>query len=268
MSSLIFLGTRSSYRSDRFKTVSIILTLGNNNFLIDCNASIVSQLYAANINPANINNVFISHSHGDHTLGFPYLMFFKNLNMNQGISGSPVVSLYSTSEIIAGLLSMTEFCYNDFPTYAFRVERIPVSPTHFDRREIPGLGSLLTAPVDHTTLTLGCRLELQSPALTIAYSSDTLPCDNLLKLADRADILIQEAMFAAEKSEIGRKTKHATGRQAGEIASKAKVKRLFLVHVHPSYGDDVQQLKNEAEELFSGEITVPDDLHHVNLEEP
>ncbi|DBA93821.1 TPA: hypothetical protein ACH3X3_013875 [Trebouxia sp. C0006] len=72
--SVTWLGTSSGSPSLRRNVSCIALTLGQSTYLVDCGEGTSRQVLRANIHPACIKGVFISHLHGDHCFGLPGLI--------------------------------------------------------------------------------------------------------------------------------------------------------------------------------------------------
>jgi ribonuclease Z len=81
--------------------------------------------------------------------------------------------------------------------------------------------------------------------LKVVYSGDTLPCENILKISDSADLLIHDATFLEE--EEGKA--HADVKQAAKIAKSANVKQLILTHISRRY-QVPEELEKEAKKIF------------------
>jgi len=81
--------------------------------------------------------------------------------------------------------------------------------------------------------------------LKVVYSGDTLPCENILKISDSADLLIHDATFLEE--EEGKA--HADVKQAAKIARSANVKQLILTHISRRY-QVPEELEREAKKIF------------------
>ena len=69
-----WLGTSSGNPSLRRNVSCIALTLGRSVYLVDCGEGTSRQVLRANLDPACIKGVFISHLHGDHCFGLPGLI--------------------------------------------------------------------------------------------------------------------------------------------------------------------------------------------------
>ncbi len=79
----------------------------------------------------------------------------------------------------------------------------------------------------------------------------------MTRLASGAEILIHEA--------TGRSPGHTSAAQAGEIAARAEVGQLLLIHypVHPAVNPD---LVHQAGESFQGPVSLAEDFMHIPLE--
>src|SRR5260370_8039463 len=96
--------------------------------------------------------------------------------------------------------------------------------------------------------TIGIRVEAKKPAKVLAYSCDTEPCEQTVRLAEGADILIHEAGGAS----FG----HSSAEQAGEIATKAEVGKLYLIH-YPTVRFPNGYLPPESPKTFKPHMLIP-----------
>lgn len=105
--------------------------------------------------------------------------------------------------------------------------------------------------VNHPVETYGVRLEHGDRVL--AYSADTGTCESLLRLAQDADLFLCEASYvdgADNPPDL-----HLTGREAGEIATKAGVGRLLLTHLVPAWGSEAATFEAAAA-AFDGPVEI------------
>jgi ribonuclease Z len=93
----------------------------------------------------------------------------------------------------------------------------------------------------------------------VVYSSDTQPSDNVVALARGARTLVHESTFLERDRPSGHAT-HSSAAEAGQIAARAGVERLILVHVGAAYHDDVEVLATEARKHFDGDVRVAEEL--------
>jgi ribonuclease Z len=96
----------------------------------------------------------------------------------------------------------------------------------------------------------------------ITILGDTKPCDNAIKLAIGADLLVHEATFAAGLEEKAHEFGHSTTTEAAEAAAKADAKQLVMTHFSGRYSnEDLSQLEAEAAIYFPEAIAATDFLH-------
>lgn len=113
------------------------------------------------------------------------------------------------------------------------------------------IGPLRVTPfaVRHPVEAYGMRVEHEGGVL--AYTGDTDTCGELTTLARDADLLLCEAAFT-EKQQDGERGIHLTGRQAGEVASAARARRLVITHVPP--WNDHLAAAAEARTAYAGPV--------------
>jgi ribonuclease BN (tRNA processing enzyme) len=111
--------------------------------------------------------------------------------------------------------------------------------------------TVLAERVNHPVETYGLRIEYGGRAL--AYSSDSAPCDALIRLAMGADAFLCEASYLDDMDNPP--DLHLTGREAGEHASKAGVGRLLLTHLVAAWGSEFMTL-DAAASAYSGPIDI------------
>ena len=102
------------------------------------------------------------------------------------------------------------------------------------------------------------------PGRKVTYSGDTIPCENLIELGRNSDILIHEATFAKELSDIALEKKHSTSVDAATDAKKMGATQLILTHISSRYQEDAIKLLEEAKEIFPNTL-LAEDLMRVEL---
>jgi ribonuclease Z len=102
------------------------------------------------------------------------------------------------------------------------------------------------------------------PGISVAYVTDTRPCDGGRALAADADLLYHDATFADDHRERAQETGHSTARQAAMVARDAEAQRLLLGHLSARYADPTPLLR-EAREVFPA-AEVAEELHRYTLD--
>lgn len=107
-----------------------------------------------------------------------------------------------------------------------------------------------TALMNHPVEAYGLRVEHNGKAL--AYSGDTGHCDELVRLADGADVFLCEASFIEGPNPPDM---HLTGREAGEHAARAGAHTLVLTHLLP-WNDPDRSLSEAKDSGFRGDVVL------------
>jgi len=206
--------------------------------------------------PLNLN-LFLSHTHLDHILGFPFFVPLYIPQSTVNVYGPVTFEEGSLQDVMAGQLS-----YRYFPVrldqLLSKIEYIALAEGVLDL----GDGIILkTIYLNHSLLCLGYRFEREGKVLCTAY--DTEPFCNIFpsdvndpsydeamaiegetaaQAANEriesfyagADLLIHDAQYTQEEYESGKVGwGHSSFKQAIAAARRAGVKRLALFHHEP-----------------------------------
>jgi ribonuclease Z len=115
---------------------------------------------------------------------------------------------------------------------------------------------IYSSPVCHLVPTIGLRVELVDNGKVMAYSCDTEPCKQVVRLSENADVLIHECS--------GDTLGHTSAPQAGEIARNAGAGALYLIH-YPTGDFDTQSLVRNARTTFDGPVALAEDFMQIEL---
>ncbi len=258
MAYVTFLGNCANLTKD-LHPVSFLVE-DTERILVDAGPTVIQQLYKLDYLASKVDAVVVTHSHGDHTLGFPYFAFSKFFEGLSGATGPSKVPLIALQGVIDGLRNMLEFCYppGKYPTFEF----VPyvASATDVSVFEV-GKTKITTFPVTHAVPNIGLRIELSNKAV-ISYSSDTVLDEKVIHNAADSDILIHEAFGPSELRELAARTKHGLADEAGKVAEQARVDLLALVHLMPKYltPEGKSSVINDAKAYYKGDVIVPDAL--------
>jgi ribonuclease Z len=98
----------------------------------------------------------------------------------------------------------------------------------------------------------------------ISFVLDTALNDRIVPFVKNADLLVSEAGFGEEISDKAKEYMHLTSSQAGNIAKKAKVQKLYLVHISERYDRNSHVLLAQAKKHFRNTF-IPKDLDFVEI---
>ncbi len=187
---------------------------------------------------ADVDAICLSHLHADHCLDMCGYSVFQNYQPDGPRPRIPVYGPPDTAERLSRALGSDHLGMAD----AFDFTELAVGPIEI------GPLRITTAHVNHPVETFGFRIEHAGQVL--AYSADTGPCDELIRLASGADVLLSEASFTDGPGLPA--DLHLTARQAGEHAARAGAGELVLTHLVP--WNDPAVCLEQASETFAGPL--------------
>ncbi len=259
---IVFVGTGPAISPAGRGNISLVMQAAGHVMLFDCGPVILDGLRHAHIAPDAIDTLFISHRHGDHTLGFPMLVLYRmiahaenSLRVVAGRSLRPMLAdlthlVYPETDRVFSQLEWVELDEEAAPGGAPRTQAL-----------YPGLVlrySLMCGPEDVPVL--GMRVDCAAGG-SMTYTGDTAACDAIARLAAGCDLLVHETNFS-ERLDPGvdaRFYAHSTAREVGITARTAGVKALALVHLSSEYAGREQEVAAEAAAEYGGTILVPAD---------
>ncbi len=285
---LTILGSGSALPTSRRNPTAHALEVHEHFFLIDCGEGTQLQIRNAKLKLSSLNQIFISHLHGDHIFGLFGL--FSTLNL---LGRRNELQLFGPP----GLQQIVEF-YEQTLTEGnqYKISVVPIHSRGFTclfsskkvevfsfplKHRVPSWGFLFLEkerepnirkemveryhlkPLDILQLKKGNdfitsegntipNAELTIPASaprSFAFCSDTAYYERIAAWIEGVDLLYHEATFANSERKIAKQTGHSTAQQAASIAKKAGVKKLLIGHFSNRY-KDVSLLLREAKEVF------------------
>ena len=261
MGRLIVLGNCSN-QTAQYEATNFVIDTGDFKVLLDAGPGVVKQLYRAGLFATDIDLVVITHSHGDHTLGFPYFLFSNFAERFQGKRGSTCIPVIALREVYNGIMNMFAFSYPPGKYPNFEVENWEASSSEAKTFQLKS-AKITTTPVTHTVPTIGLCFETSSTK--IAFSCDTIYDQRIVELAKGSQVLVHEAFATSEMEGIAAQTKHSIAAEAGKAARDAGVQVLILSHILPGFMDKAHLLIDEASKYYSGKIIVPSELDKIEI---
>ena len=267
---------------------SQLLEINNRMFLIDCGEGTQVQLRKNKIKFSKINQVFISHLHGDHFFGLIGLI--STFSLLGRTTDLHIYGPKGIKEIILLQLRLSN-SWTNYGLYFHELES-DESETIFEDEKV----LVKTIPLKHRVYTNGflfqekagarklnmdavLNYEIEScyyqkikngkditledgriisnseltfdpiPPKSYAFCSDTVYYEAVIPIIENVDVLYHESTFLESEESLAQKTLHSTAKEAARIALKANVKQLILGHYSTRY-ESITLFKEESETVF------------------
>jgi ribonuclease Z len=298
---ITFLGTSSGVptKSRNVSSVALRLPQRAELWLFDCGEGTQHQILRSELKISQLSRIFVTHMHGDHIFGLMGLLASCGLAGNVDkidIYGPPGLNEYLQA---ASRYSHTHFSYpikvhtvqpgviyedeeftvtcgilhHRISAFGYRVaEKDRTGRFDIDKArslEIPS-GPIYGKLKRGETVTLEDGRVINGSELCgpieigrkIAYCTDTVYCDGAVQLAIDADVLIHEATFAHQDSDMAFQRLHSTTTMAAQTAYGAGVHKLIMTHFSPRYAPgnsiELKDLLKEARAIFPKTIMAHD----------
>lgn len=294
---VVFLGTGAAVPVPTRGTTSQFLNIHDHLFLVDAGEGVQMALRQNRLRFQKLRGVFISHMHGDHVLGLPGLLSTMSLLGRKDaldVWGPPGLEEWirqTWRSIEAHMSFQVEF--HEWSSVSsqvllmgdrYKLESVPV------KHRVPCCGlkvqehslpwSLDGQKANHARLPFFVRQSLKRgeavefegkvlaperwcapppKARTYVYSSDTRPCEALLKAANGADLIYHDATFLEHDRERAISTYHSTAKEAARLAKQANAGTVVLGHLSLRYKDP-ELLRLEALEMHDSVVVAEDGM--------
>ena len=250
---LIVLGSGTAIPLNYMASPSLALTIDGRLILLDMGPGTLRQMARAGLNHENIEKVFLTHFHPDHTADIVHFLFTtKNPSTISKRAPFSISGARGLNSFIAGLQAAFGQ-WLTLPPGLMNLEEFNAG--EMTKKDYPGF-KVIAGPTEHTEASLAYRIENRA-GKSIVYSGDTGYCETIIELARGSDLLVLEASFPEGCEVEG----HLTPSQAGQIASLAGVNLLLLVHFYPEClrSEIVAQCRLN----YSGELILGSDLLEI-----
>ncbi|MEN3047754.1 MAG: MBL fold metallo-hydrolase [Candidatus Caldarchaeales archaeon] len=258
---LVLLGTGSLKPTALRYGSSVLLELSRIRLLLDCGPSTLAKLARLGVDARDLDAVFLSHFHIDHTSDVPDLI--TSLSMDRSGRPSPPerpLRLLGGE----GLKDFLDAALRRNPYYGYAAEWMDqlnlaeaVELRPGQEYVLKGL-RLKVAEVDHPN---GVAVRISSPGLSVTYSGDTAPCEQLVELAKGTDVLIHECSFPDEAL-MG---KHTSERGLAEVTSRVMPRLLIATHLYPHWEGREHEIPEAVRRLCEARTVVARDMLEVRL---
>jgi len=216
------LGSGTSIPSLKRVSSAYLVVTEKCNVLIDIGPSVVRRLLEFGYTVDNIDVIFLTHFHVDHTADLS--TFFFACNYGEVQRTKPL--------LIAGGSGIKRFYKNLSKVYPWILPNAYVLDVYDFRNGALEIFDIKAraAKVNHNKESVGIRID--KDGRSVVFSGDTDYSNNLVKLVKNTDLLVVDCAFPERKVKG-----HLNLNVLEEIVKKAAPKRVLLSHLYPEWED-------------------------------
>jgi ribonuclease Z len=273
---VILLGTGNPNPDPFHSGCSIAIVVNDIPYIVDFGPGLIRK--AAALSPryggsekgleiTEIKRAFLTHLHSDHTTGYPDLILTPwVIGRDEPLEVfGPEGIIQMTNNILSAYQQDIYYrLYGSEPAndQGWRVNAHEINEGVIYKDERVKVEAFL---VRHGSWPNAYGFRFTTADRVIVISGDTAPCENILKYAKGADILLHEVYYQhgfEQKSELWKDyhSKHHTSTiEVGELAEKTKPGLVVLYHI-TFWGATDDDLLQEISAVYKGKVAVGKDL--------
>src|ERR1035437_3120089 len=270
---IVMLGTGTPIPDPDRMGPSVAVIVDSVPYIFDAGTGIVRRAAAAQragvpgLRMPNLQRVFLTHLHSDHTLGLADLLFtpwIQGRSVPLEVYGPP-----GTQRLVNGILDGNDedirerLASSGGPSangWRANVHEIAEGVVYKDARV-----TIRAFAVPHSGWKYAFGYRIETPDRTIVISGDTRPSPAIAAACNGCDVLIHEvysdsgfASIPAVRQKYHAQS-HTSATQLGTIATNARPKLLILTHLL-FFGASEDRLMAEVRSTFRGNVVLARDL--------
>ncbi|MFC2083965.1 MBL fold metallo-hydrolase [Bacteroidota bacterium] len=204
-------------------------------------------------------NLGFTHFHWDHIQGFPFFdpAYISDSNIMVAVMGKRKIK--NLKDIFEVQLQSTYFPVQP-ENMSARMEYIK-----YEVNELLGEKGVRVkvTEVQHPGGCVGVRVE--DGEKSVVFCTDTEHGDGIdekvVMLAEHADVLIHDAQYTDEELKTHKGWGHSSYSQVIEVAERANVKYLVMIHHDPDHDDDfLRRIEKQCRERFKDSVFARDNF--------
>ena len=205
----------------RFNTCFGLTTADDRRVVVDFGATAMVALRQQDLYPESIDAVVLTHLHGDHFGGLPFLLLYFQFEARR----ERALTILGPPETAARLEALTRAMFGSWPEWRFPLifeTLTPGTPARLEGLEIDAF------PVVHGSIE-SRALRLRDGSSVFAYSGDTAWTDVLVEVARDADLFVMECYAPAPGCPT-----HTDWETLARHLPELTARRIMLTHLNQS----------------------------------
>jgi ribonuclease BN (tRNA processing enzyme) len=189
MPEIVFVGTGDAFGSGGRRNSAILVRDRGRTILLDCGPTTLGGLKSLGIDPLELDAIALSHFHGDHIAGVPFVLL-DYLYEHPRTAPLEILGPPGVESRIAQLTQAYDYHLEQRAGYALRFHEF----SHDKPLEVAGF-RLTPLPALHQEHTRPHMLRVDSPTRSLVFSGDTGWHEALPEKVGDVDLFISECVF-------------------------------------------------------------------------
>mgnify|MGYP001404689020 FL=1 len=255
---------------------SNLITSKKTKVLVDCGSGVTQRLHQIKVSSADIDALFFTHLHSDHAVDL-YQLIISSWHSYR-TKPWKIYGPKGTKKFVNKIMD----AWSDERKLRISYEaRATAKAFRMQVVEFKTLGNIKIKDinikffeVDHKPVKYAYGFCFTNNNKKLTISGDTKPCENLMKYAQKSDVLLHEVFIEGEILQINKmRTKktlhnvqsyHTTSTQVGKVAFIAQAKKLVLTHFVPTRFNK-SKLKKVIKKDFGKDPIIGEDLMTIKV---
>ena len=255
---------------------SNLITTNKAKILVDCGSGITQRLHQLKVSSANIDALLFTHLHSDHAIDL-YQLIISSWHSYR-IKPWKIYGPKGTKKFVNKIMDTwaderkLRISYEArASTKAFKIDVIEFKS--FGEIKVKDL-KIKYFEVDHKPVKYAYGFAFIHNNKKLTISGDTKPCENLMKYAQKSDVLLHEVFIEGEILKTNKmrtkqtlhnvKSYHTTSSQVGKVAFITQSKKLVLTHFVPTQFNK-NRLKKVVKSDFGKDPIIGEDLMTITI---
>ena len=244
--------------------------------LVDCGSGITQRLHELKVSSADIDALLFTHLHSDHAVDL-YQLIISSWHSYR-IKPWKIFGPKGTKKFVKKIMD----AWADERKLRISYEsRASTKAFDIQVTEFKSIGNIKIKDfnikyfeVDHKPVKFAYGFCFTNKNKKLTISGDTRPCENLMKYAQRSDLLLHEVFIEGEILQINKmrtqktlhnvQSYHTTSTQVGKVAFIANAKKLVLTHFVPTRFNK-NNLKKVVKKDFGKDPIIGEDLMKIKI---
>jgi len=244
--------------------------------LVDCGSGITQRLHELKVSSADIDALLFTHLHSDHAVDL-YQLIISSWHSYR-VKPWKIYGPKGTKKFVKKIMD----AWADERKLRISYEaRASVKAFDIDVIEFKSIGNLKIKDikikyfeVDHKPVKFAYGFCFTNKNKKLTISGDTKPCENLMKYAQKSDVLLHEVFIEGEILEINKmrtqktlhnvQSYHTISSEVGKVAFIASAKKLVLTHFVPTRFNK-NNLKKVVKKDFGKDPIIGEDLMNIKI---